>query len=135
MKLAIALLLTLLALPAHAGLTVRIRLYDPNTNISAAPVTTQHTPNRLPLLGMFGAEYEGKGRVRPVASFETNACKPWEPRGNDFISLAGVFYHIGLRADLTPRLMLEAKHGSWHNLDIIGDIEHYNYVGLEYRPN
>lgn len=110
--------------------TLQVRAYDKSTNVWAVPPTL-----RMPkedLQGSFGAEYVSDGRLQFVSSFETRLSQ-WRGTGAAWFTIGSVYFHIGARYHVTPRIMFEAKHGSWHAVDARGSVERYNHIGMEVK--
>ena len=118
-----AALLVLLTLPSSSSLTLIGRWYAPGTTVSSVPVA------RLPAFGEFAVDYQGRGRLSLIGSIETRLYRDDDrPFG-----IGSVYYHIGTRYQVHPRLLLELKHGSWHNIDSAGPTEMYNRLGVEVK--
>jgi len=105
-----------------SGVTGSAYWYHNSTSQYAAPNRTQS------LAGEFALSYIGKPRLAPIGSINTTL-----KRVGERYSVAGVFYNVGLRFQVTPDITLEAKHGSWHNLDSSGPTELYNKVGVQIK--
>jgi hypothetical protein len=102
--------------------TLFLRVYDPTTNLASSPVTLRRVPHKHNLTGSFGIQHQSPGDLSWLGGIEVTT--------RDRYFLDGVLFDIGLRYRL-GRVVLEGKHGSWHNIDSAGSVEHYNRLGIE----
>lgn len=110
--------------PASAGeVTGSAYWYHNSTTQYAAP-----NHNNL-LAGEFSLAYTGAAKLAPVGALSTTLKRVSDTK----FSVEGIFYHVGVQYKLTPEITLEAKHGSWHNLDSSGRTELYNKVGMQIK--
>lgn len=105
------------------AVTAFLLWYEPHTTVSAVPwgYEAQH--------GEFGAAYESGGRLRVLAAFETKTSV-WSTGQT---RLASTFYHLGMAYEITPRFILELRHGSWHTLEKNAMTQSYNRLGIEVK--
>ena len=115
------LLVLLLASPAWAGrVTGSAFWYHPSTSAYAGPAQRER------MTGEFSVAYAGTSKLAPFGSIRTMIGRD---AGRPFV-IASTLYQCGLRWRLSDGIMLEAGHGSWHNMDTIGRTELYNRIGF-----
>lgn len=112
-----------LSSPASAGGVIGSAYwYHSSTSQYAAPNHARH------LAGEFSLAYTSAAKLAPLGSISTTL-----KRTGDRYSVEGVFYNVGVQLKVSPDITLEAKHGSWHNLDSSGRTELYNRVGVQIK--